>query len=254
MMFNVQIAASKAAVGEAAAECGATAIRAAIQRRGAANIVIATGASQFEMLAALVRKEIDWSRVTAFHLDEYIAMSATHPASFRRYLNERFVAYVPNLAAFHFIQGDAPDLPAELVRMDALIARHPIDLTFAGIGENAHLAFNDPPADFEAAESFRVVQLDERCRLQQFGEGWFESLADVPHEAISMTIPQIVRSEAIVLSVPDRRKAEAVRNTLEGPVTPMVPASILRHHQACHLFLDPESSGLLRRPEGSTGA
>ncbi len=254
-MIRVQIDANKSTLGELAADCGAMAIRSAIQRRGAANIVIATGASQFEMLAALVQlQDIDWSRVTAFHLDEYIAMPPTHPASFRRYLKERFVSYVPHLKAFHFIEGDAPSVPAELEKMDALIAQHPIDVTFAGIGENGHLAFNDPPANFEAAGSFCVVQLDERCRKQQFGEGWFNSLADVPNEAISMTIPQIMNSDVIVLSVPDRRKAEAVRNTLEGPVTQMVPASILQRHPACYLFLDPESASLLRRPAAPVGA
>lgn len=254
-MIKVQIESNKSALGEAAALSGAAAIRSVIQSRGAANIVIATGASQFEMLAALVqRKDVDWSRVTAFHLDEYIAMPATHPASFRRYLNERFVSHVPGLKAFHFIEGDAPNVAAELARMNALIAQYPIDVTFAGIGENGHLAFNDPPADFEAAASFCVVQLDERCRKQQFGEGWFKSLADVPDEAISMTIPQIMKSGVIVLSVPDRRKAEAVRDTLEGPVTPMVPASILQRHPACHLFLDPESAGLLRQTTTSVGA
>jgi glucosamine-6-phosphate deaminase len=248
MMIKVQIEPNKSALGEAAAACGAAAIRSAIQRRGAANIVVATGASQFELLAALVqRRDVDWSRVTGFHLDEYIAMPATHPASFRRYLSERFVSRVPGLMAFHFIEGNAPDLEAELARLTVLIAQHPIDVTFAGIGENGHLAFNDPPADFEAAESFRVVRLDERCRGQQFGEGWFKRLEDVPSEAISMTIPQIMKSDAIVLSAPDRRKAEAVRNTLEGPVTPIVPASILQRHPACHLFLDPESAGLLRQ-------
>ena len=254
-MIKVQIESNKSALGEAAADCGAMAIRSAIQRRGAANVVIATGASQFEMLAALVRREdVEWSRVTAFHLDEYIAMPATHPASFRRYLNERFISHVPGLKAFHFIEGDAPELTAELERMNALIAQHPIDVTFAGIGENGHLAFNDPPANFEAAGGFCVVQLDERCRKQQFGEGWFKSLADVPSEAISMTIPQIMKSDVIVLSVADRRKAEAVRNTLEGPVTPMVPASILQRHPACHAYLDPESAGLLRRSAASVGA
>jgi glucosamine-6-phosphate deaminase len=246
-MIKVQIEPNKSALGEAAAACGAAAISSAIRRRGAANIVIATGTSQFEMLADLVRrKDIDWSCVTAFHLDEYIAMPATHPASFRRYLKERFLSQIRGIKAFHFIEGDAADLAAELARMNALIAQHPIDVTFAGIGENGHLAFNDPPADFEAAESFRVVQLDERCRKQQFGEGWFKRPSEVPTEAISMTIPQIMKSGEIVLSVPDRRKAEAVRDTLEGPVMPMVPASVLRRHPACHLFLDLESSGLLR--------
>ena len=151
------------------------------------------------------------------------------------------------MAAFNFIQGDAPDLKAELGRINALIAQHPIDVTFAGIGENAHLAFNDPPADFDAPEAFKVVDLEERCRKQQFGEGWFPTLADVPHEAISMTVPQIMKSALVILAVPDRRKAEAVRATLEGPVSPMVPASILQRHPACHLFLDPESAALLGR-------
>lgn len=248
-MIDVQVLPNASALGEAAASCGATAIRAAIRRSGASAIVLATGASQFEMLAALVRQpDIDWSRVTAFHLDEYIAMPPSHPASFRRYLEERFVRHIPALQAFHFVNGNAPDIAAELARLDALIARHRIDVMFAGIGENGHLAFNDPPADFDADGSFRIVELDERCRRQQLGEGWFKSLADVPGEAISMTIPQIMKSDVVVLSVPDKRKAEPVRNTLEGPVTPMVPASILQRHPACHLFLDPASASLLSRP------
>ncbi|SEF01924.1 glucosamine-6-phosphate deaminase [Rhizobiales bacterium GAS191] len=248
-MIQIRIEQSKDALGKAAAALGAQKIRAAIEDRGAANIVIATGASQFEMLAALVSLDaVDWARVTAFHLDEYIAMAETHPASFRRYLRERFTSKLPRLGAFHFIRGDSPDLASELRRMNALIERHPIDVAFAGIGENAHLAFNDPPADFEAKAAFRVVELEERCRRQQFDEGWFPTLDDVPHQAISMTIPQIMRSHLVVLSVPDRRKAAAVRATLEGPITPMVPASILRRHPACHLFLDLESAALIAQP------
>ena len=246
-MIDVHIAPSKAALAAAAAARGAGAMQDAIARRGRANIVVATGASQFEMLAELVRhSEVDWSRVTAFHLDEYIAMPNTHPASFRRYLKERFTAHLPTLGRFVFIDGDAPDLEAELARVNALIATHPIDVMFAGIGENAHLAFNDPPADFEAAEAFKVVPLEERCRRQQFGEGWFPTLDDVPHEAISMTIPQIMTSGLVILTVPDRRKAEAVHATIDGPISPEVPASILQRHPACHLFLDPDSAALLR--------
>lgn len=252
-MIEVHFEADKTALSEAASTLGAEAIRSAITHRGRANIVVATGASQFELLEALVRHdEIDWSRVTAFHLDEYIDMPENHPASFRRYLKERFTSRLPSLGAFHFIIGDAPDLEAELRRMNALIARHPIDVTFAGIGENGHLAFNDPPADFQGNNGFRVVQLEERCRRQQFGEGWFPTLEDVPHEAISMTIPQIMLSDLVVLSVPDRRKAEAVRDTLEGRVTPMCPASILQQHPRCHLFLDPQSASLLREPQTVT--
>lgn len=253
-MIKVHIENDKPAVGRRAAETGAAAIRQAIEERGAANIVVATGASQFEMLETLTAmRDIDWSRVTAFHLDEYIGMEDTHPASFRRYLKERFIQRLPKLRAFHFIAGDAPDLSAELSRINELAAAHPIDVTFAGIGENGHLAFNDPPADFDATEAFKVVHLDDRCRRQQFGEGWFPSLADVPHEAISMTVPQIMKSGLVVLAVPDRRKAEAVRATLEGPVTPKCPASILQQHSACDLFLDPDSASLLAWPAKNIG-
>ena len=250
-MIHLHLEPGKAALGKAAAELGALGIRATIDGRGAANIIVATGASQFEMLAELVRqRDIDWSRVTAFHLDEYIGLSATHPASFRRYLRERFASLLPGLGAMHYIDGDAANLEGELRRLNALIAARPIDVTFAGIGENGHLAFNDPPADFDASEPYRVVDLDERCRAQQLGEGWFGSLAEVPLQAISMSIRQIMASAMIVLAVPDRRKAEAVRNTIEGPVSPKVPASILQRHPAAHLFLDPESASLLR-PSGT---
>ena len=253
-MMQIRIEPDRNAVGNAAAALGGDAIRAAIEARGAANIVVATGASQFELLAALVqRQDVDWSRVTAFHLDEYVGLPASHPASFRRYLRERFTSRVPGLRAFHPIAGDAADLAAELARLGALIARHPIDVSFAGIGENGHLAFNDPPADFDAAEPFRVVELDERCRRQQLGEGWFPTLDDVPRQAVSMTVPQVMKSGLLVLAVPDARKAEAVRDTLEGPVTPMVPASVLRRHPACHLFLDPGSAALLRQVPGRLG-
>lgn len=233
----------------AAAALGAQVIVKAIAERGHANIVVATGASQFEMLEALIRHdEIDWSRVTAFHLDEYIGMPDTHPASFRRYLQERFVSRLPTLGAFHFIHGDAGDLDAELARICAVLDQHPIDLTFAGIGENGHLAFNDPPADFESTIAYKVVDLEERCRKQQFGEGWFATLADVPTRAISMTVQRIMSSAIVILTVPDERKAEAVREVLEGPVTNIWPASILQTHPACHLFLDiPASSKLTKK-------
>lgn len=244
----------EAAVGRAAAAQGAAGIKAAIERRGAANIVVATGASQFETLANLVDCDIDWSRVTAFHLDEYIGMPESHPASFRRYLKARFTAHVPTLHAFHFVEGDAAALDGELARLNGLMATHPIDVTFAGIGENAHLAFNDPPADFDATEAFKVVDLDDRCRRQQFGEGWFPGLEAVPHEAISMTVQQIMKSGVVVLAVPDGRKADAVRATLRDAVSPAVPASILRRHPACHLFLDPDSAAYLGARSGTAHA
>ena len=247
-MIKVQKFATKIVAADEAASAGAKAIVAAIEKNGRANVVIATGASQFEMLAALVEHdEIDWSRVTAFHLDEYIGMAETHPASFRRYLKERFTSKLPTLGAFHFIDGDSPDLDGELQRISGLLDQHPIDVIFAGIGENGHLAFNDPPADFTSTVAYKVVELDERCRRQQFGEGWFATLDDVPHRAISMTVQRIMTSSVVILTVPDERKAEAVREVLEGPVTDMWPASILQRHEDCQLFLDGPAASKLTR-------
>jgi glucosamine-6-phosphate deaminase len=187
--------------------------------------------------------------VTVFHLDEYIGLPVNHPAGFRRYLKERFAAHIPGLGAFHTIDGES-DPRVECNRLGEIIRRHPIDVACVGIGENGHLAFNDPPADFETEEAYIVVSLDEVCRRQQLGEGWFPTLADVPTQAISMSIRQIMRSQAIVCTVPDARKAEAVRRTVEGTVTPLAPASILQHHPNCHLYLDPDSAALLQCPAG----
>jgi glucosamine-6-phosphate deaminase len=244
--MKLHLCPSGQALGQSAAALGAEAIRIAVRRSGRATIVVATGASQFEMLDSLVRQpDIDWSKVTGFHLDEYIGMSDTHPASFRRYLRERFTSKLPNMGAFHFIQGDVPDLDAEIQRINRLMGATSVDVMFAGIGENGHLAFNDPPADFETDAPYLVVKLDERCRRQQFGEGWFPSLEAVPDTAVSMSVRQMIRSQLIVLSVPDARKAEAVRCAVEGPVSNMCPASILQQHPACHVFLDEESAGQL---------
>jgi glucosamine-6-phosphate deaminase len=245
MMVQLHLEKTKTDVGRAAAQRGAEAILRAIAARGEANIVVATGASQFEMLAELTAIEIDWSKVTAFHLDEYIGMRDDHPASFRRYLRERFASRLPQLHAMHYIDGDAPDLKGEISRLNRLISAAPLDVVFAGIGENAHLAFNDPPADFDTTDPYIVVKLDARCRAQQFGEGWFASLDEVPERAISMSVHQILSAGSIILSVPDSRKAAAVRDTLENGISPAVPASILRRHKDCHLFLDPASAALL---------
>jgi glucosamine-6-phosphate deaminase len=254
-MIDIRCYADKNACGTAAAALGAKAIARAISDHGQANIVVATGASQFEMLAALVATDaVDWSRVTAFHLDEYIGMPETHPASFRGYLKQRFTSKLPRLGAFHFIHGDAPDLGVEIERMNAILDRHPIDVMFAGIGENGHLAFNDPPADFETRVAYKVVQLDERCRRQQFGEGWFKKFEDVPTEAISMTVQRICSSRTVILTVPDERKAEAVHEVLEGPVTNLWPASILQQHPSCHLFLDPPAASKLKKKPDVTGS
>ena len=240
---------TKQALASRAAKIAAEAIREAIAARGGATIILATGASQFEVLAALVRaRGIDWSKVRMFHLDEYIGLPATHPASFRKYLRERFVEKVPGLAAVHFVEGDWPDAAAECRRVGGLLAAHPVDVALVGIGENGHLAFNDPPADFDTQEPYLVVDLDEACRRQQLGEGWFKTLDDVPKQAISMSIQQILKSRRIVCSVPDQRKAVAVKNTLEGEVGNRVPASILRTHRRCTLLLDTESASLLANP------
>ena len=234
-------------LGTAAAEEGRRAIAEAIAQSGRATIIVATGASQFAMLDRLVRSDLDWSRVTAFHLDEYVGLPANHGASFRKYLRERVMDRLPSKPTFIEVDGDAPDLAAETARIGALINGHPIDVCFAGIGENGHLAFNDPPADFETERPYIVVNLDEACRRQQMGEGWFPDLDAVPRQAISMGIRQILKSAQIVLSVPDARKAEAVAGTVDGPVTPMCPASILQQHPRTSLHLDRQSASRLKR-------
>jgi glucosamine-6-phosphate deaminase len=244
--MNISTFATKDEMGRAAAECGAALIRHALARRGVASIIVATGASQFEMLAHLVKADgIAWNRVTIFHLDEYIGLPIAHPASFRHYLWTRFARHLPlPPEAFHFIDGEA-DPARECARLGELIRKRPIDVAFIGIGENGHLAFNDPPADFETEEPYIVVTLDEACRLQQLGEGWFPSLAAVPERAISMSVRQILNSAAIVCTVPDARKAEAVRLAVKGPVTNRLPASILQTHPAATLFLDQPAGSLL---------
>jgi len=233
-------------MARAAAETAARILRDAIQRKGQSAFVAATGASQFNFLKHLVAAPgIAWERTTMFHLDEYIGMSAEHPASFRRYLRERLTSKAP-IGTAHFIAGDAPDLAAEVDRLNRLLAATPIDAAFVGIGENGHLAFNDPPADFTTEIPYIVVALDEACRRQQFGEGWFKTLDDVPRKAISMTVRQIMKAGHIICTVPEKRKAQAVKACLEGEIGPMFPASILRMHPSCHLFLDKESASLLK--------
>jgi len=237
---------SKTEMGAAAASEGAKYIRAAIAERGAANIIVATGASQFEMMSALVQEpDIAWNRVTAFHLDEYVGIPIDHPASFRLYLWKRFVSQLPlPLKQFHYLDGEG-DCHAECERAGDLIGQAPIDVAFVGIGENGHLAFNDPPADFETEQPYLVVELDDACRRQQLGEGWFPTFEDVPTQAISMSVKQILKSAAIICTVPDERKADAVQGAVEGSVTPDVPASILQQHSNVGLFLDKPAASRL---------
>jgi glucosamine-6-phosphate deaminase len=264
---------TKEEMGTAAAAQAAVAIKSAIKSKAAANIILATGTSQIETLNNLVQAGgIDWSKVTMFHLDEYIGLGvgrpalragqdqsrlrrpaldqarlrrAEHPASFRKYLKERFVNKVGTLRAAHFVNGDTKNAKRECQRLGDIIARRPIDVALIGIGENGHLAFNDPPADFETEEAFIIVELDDRCRRQQLGEGWFETLEQVPLRAISMSIRQITKSACIIVSAPEKRKAEALKNALEGPVTNMCPASILQQHKNCKIFMDEDAASLL---------
>ena len=232
----------------AAARDGAELLRATLHRRGVANIIVATGASQMEMLAALsAAPDIAWDQVTAFHLDEYVGLPISHPASFRKYLWERFHRLLPRpLKEFHYVNAET-DPQGECKRLSAIIRAKPIDVAFVGIGENGHLAFNDPPADFATEEPYLVVTLDDACRRQQLGEGWFARFDDVPKRAISMSCRQILKSHDIVCTVPDRRKAKAVQGAVEGAVTPTVPASILQQHGRTTLYLDAESASLLKR-------
>jgi glucosamine-6-phosphate deaminase len=232
--------------GIEAGKKAASLIRQAIESKGNATIILATGSSQFETLNQLTEEEgIDWNKVTMFHLDEYIGLPVSHKASFRKYLQERFVEKVPALKGVNLINGEA-DPEQECNRLEKLILQSTVDVALVGIGENGHLAFNDPPADFETGSAYLVVNLDEQCRQQQVNEGWFSALNEVPENAISMSIQQIMLSKHIVCTVPGIRKAKAVKNTLERPVSNLYPATILQHHPDCYLFLDNESASLLK--------
>ena len=244
--MHLTIYPDKATLGAAAAADAAEAITAAVAESGRARIIVATGASQFEFLAALIAlPDVPWDRVELFHLDEYIGVPADHPASFRRYLRERLIEPA-GISTVHLLDGEA-DPRAECARVGALIAAAPVDIAFVGIGENGHLAFNDPPADFETREPYLIVSLDEPCRRQQVGEGWFPDIESVPTRAISMSCRQILASRRILCIVPDARKADAVRAAVEGPVTPHVPASILQTHDDVTVYLDVASSAQLQK-------
>jgi len=244
--MDTTISDDKQASGLKAARRGAEALRKVLSEKGEATIIVATGASQFEMLEALVAEpDIDWTQVTGFHLDEYVGITIDHPASFRGYLWQRFVSKLAfPLKAFHYLNGEG--MPQnECCRVGHLIQEQSVDVAFIGIGENGHIAFNDPPADFETESPYLVVDLDEACRRQQLGEGWFPTFEDVPKQAISMSVRQIMKSKTIICTVPDERKSEAVANAVEGEVTPDVPASILQNHPDCHLFLDQPAASRL---------
>jgi glucosamine-6-phosphate deaminase len=245
VVLEIKVFDSKLELGQAAAHDAATIINQAIVERDAAHVIAATGASQFELLDALAQEEIDWTKVVFFHLDEYVGLPESHPASFRRYLKDRVVNRI-HPKTFHFLDGEADDVREECRRMGNLITQEIIDVAFVGIGENAHLAFNDPPADFDTEEPYIVVSLDEACRRQQVGEGWFQTVAEVPAQAISMSIKQILKSRHILCIVPDQRKAEAVRASVDLDVSPKRPASALQQHEKVTMYLDRYSSSLLQ--------
>lgn len=221
----------------AAAAHAAQIIRDAIAAHGEARIIAATGASQIEFVDALVKApDLDWAKVEMYHLDEYIGIDIEHPASFRRYLLDRLI--IPaGIQRYHLLDGEA-DPQQTCDDVGASLAAKPIDVAFAGIGENGHIAFNDPPADFEATDPYLVVDLDDACRNQQLGEGWFPTFDDVPRQAITLSAQQLLKAKAVITLVPDERKAAATQRCLEGPISPEAPASILRRHPGNHFYLD----------------
>jgi glucosamine-6-phosphate deaminase len=235
----------KVLLAEAAAKQAASAIRNAIVERGQARIIAATAASQLEFLDALTRvPNIDWAKAEAFHLDEYIGLSITHPGSFRKMLLEQLIQNT-GIKKYHLLDGDAPN-PLEVLRsVGTELSSAPIDVAFLGIGENGHIAFNDPPADFKTEEPYIIVNLDEACRRQQVGEAWFADISQVPKQAISMSVRQILKAKEILAVVPDARKAQAVKACFEGEISPMAPASILRTHANATVYLDRNSASLL---------
>jgi len=240
----LKVSEDKVSLSTAAAEQAAAAIQRAIGERGLARIVVATGTSQIYFLEELTKaKGIEWKRVEMFHLDEYVELPITHPASFRKYLMERLIDKT-GITQYHLLDGTG-DAREGARRVGEALSAAPVDVAFTGIGENGHLAFNDPPADFETEEPYLVVELDEACRRQQVGEGWFGAISEVPRQAISMSVRQILKAKEIISIVPDARKAGAVKRCFEGEISAMAPASILRTHPATTVYLDKDSAHLL---------
>lgn len=227
-------------LGERAATLTATLLNEAIEKNGSARLVLSTGASQFETIAALVKKDVDWQKVEVFHLDEYVDLPITHPASFRKYLRERFAEKV-NVKAMNYVTPDG-DIKANIASLTGELRKAPVDVALIGIGENGHIAFNDPPADFDNENAYIIVNLDDKCRHQQLGEGWFPTIDDVPKQAISMTVKEIMKAKAIISAVPHKVKAKAIHDTLTNDLTPYVPATMLKEHSNAYLFVDEESA------------
>lgn len=247
--MNIVLSETAQLLGERAAALTAQKLRQAIEEKGSARLVLSTGASQFETISALIKHDIAWDKVEAFHLDEYVELPVTHPASFRKYLKERFEDKLPvPIRAFHYVSPEG-DTQAAIAALTQKLREAPVDVALIGIGENAHIAFNDPPADFENDNAYIVVTLDERCRAQQLGEGWFASMDEVPTHAVSMTVKEIMKSRVIISAVPHAVKAQAVKDTLENPLTPNIPATMLKEHDNWHLFIDNNSASMVKLGE-----
>ena len=236
----ITISKNASELGAAAARLAGAKLREAVTGDGEARLVLSTGSSQFETLDALLREEIDWKKVEIFHLDEYIGLPIDHKASFRKYLKERFIRNI-ECRKFHGVDTEG-DVGKVIAGLTAEIRKKPVDVGLIGIGENGHVAFNDPPADFDTREAFIVVTLDERCKAQQVGEGWFPSTEEVPDKAVSMTVRQIMQCRTIVSAVPHLVKAEAVYKTLTSPVSNRIPATMLKQHPDFNLFIDTNSA------------
>ncbi len=243
MNININIAPTPRELGVRAAAAIAGLLHAAVDKQGQARIILSTGASQFDTLKALLELDVPWEKVEMFHLDEYVGLPESHIASFRKYLKERFVSKV-QLKSAHFVSGEG-DISANISRLTEELLKLPVDIGVIGIGENGHIAFNDPPADFNTDVAYKVVTLDERCRRQQVGEGWFERIEDVPQQAITMCVKQIMACRHIITAAPHAVKAEAIWNTITQPVNPQVPATILKTHPDWQLFIDDASAAKL---------
>lgn len=246
--MKIVVAKNREQLGQEAAKFAAGVIRSAIEKRGEARIVLSTGASQFDTIASLIQQDVDWSKVVMFHLDEYVNLPITHPASFRKYLNERFVSKV-SLKEAHFVDGTEENIKT----LSREIQKAPIDIGLIGIGENAHIAFNDPPADFDTDASYIIVNLNDTCKKQQVGEGWFATVDDVPKQAVSMSVKQIMKCKCILSCVPYSVKANAVKLTIENDLTNQIPATMLKTHPDFHLYVDADSAALISKESAEKG-
>jgi len=247
--MKINIYNDKKETSKEAALQAASILNKAIRQKGTATFVIATGVSQLDFIKHLVTEgNVDWSKTKMFHLDEYIGLPETHPASFRKYLKEKFISKVDRIKKINLIDGDAADPQKECDRLNKILQNEIVDIAFVGIGENGHLAFNDPPANFKIEDPYIIVNLDEHCRRQQVGEGWFDSIEDVPWQAISMSIKQIMKSKNIICTIPGKRKAQAVKDCFgTDKISPMHPSSILKKHKNCFVFLDFDSAKYLSK-------